>query len=511
MADVSLQPANITTGSPIISTGEVDNSNVTDWYAYFYEPITYIDPTITQLHSLGPTSFTTSSPEFTSVTLTENSSLTATDILLGQPVVANADLTQDYGLQPSGVASGSPSIASALLDQNHNLSVVAILSGQPVVSSAGLIQNHSFQANDLATGQPVVSSPALTEDLSLEATDLVTGQPLISTVDLSESASLTAPDITTGSPEVESPALVQDYQIVLRNIVTRSPDVGQPEDPNAVVVEELEELKEMFGGWPRRNYEVPDGRLVQAEREIELQFGEKVSIDRKAKSLIKFGKSAPLNTTSLQTVWTVGGNETYVNDNLIDSISSSSALDTQEVYLECHSVDENGDFTFFTQVVTLNGRTRVPLPTPAARVSMAYNNNGTELVGRVVVYENTTLNNGIPTDTSKIHIDIPAGLQESFKGATTFSSTDYFVLTGGFGSVSSKQTGAADFFLEIREKGKVFRQVAAISATSSGPWEVKLDPAVIIPKNADMRVRVETENNNLVVFTVFQGYLAKIL
>lgn len=290
--------------------------------------------------------------------------------------------------------------------------------------------------------------------------------------------------------------------------ISFGPITAPPPDPD---IDEIEELQKMFGGWPRRNYEVPDGRLVQAEREIEQQFGEKVSIDRKAKSLIKFGKSAPLTTNSLQTVWTVGGNETYVSANTIDSISSSDAGDTQSIYLECHTVDASGNFTFLTQTVTLNGQNRVLLPTPVARVSMAYNNDSTNLAGRVVVYENTALTNGIPTDVTKIHIDIPQGLQESFKAATTFSSTDYFILTGGFGSVSLKQAGAADFYLEIREKGKIFRQVAAVSATSSSPWEIKLDPAVIIPKNCDVRVRAETDSNNVVVFTVFQGYLAKIL
>jgi hypothetical protein len=267
----------------------------------------------------------------------------------------------------------------------------------------------------------------------------------------------------------------------------------------------------MFGGWPRRNYEVPDGRLVQAEREIDRQFGQKVSIDRKAKSLIKFGKSAPLETGSLQTIWTVGGNETYVSANTIDSISSSSTLDTQEIYLECHTVDESGNFTFLSQIVALNGQNRVALPVPVARVSLAYNNNGTNIAGRVTVYENTSLTNGVPADVTKIHIDIPLGLQESFKAATTFSNSDYFILTGGFGSVSSKSSGAADFYLEIREQGKVFRQVAAISGSAAGPWEIKLDPAVVLPKNSDVRVRAETDDNNLVVFTVFQGYLAKIL
>lgn len=266
--------------------------------------------------------------------------------------------------------------------------------------------------------------------------------------------------------------------------------------------------------WDRRNYEVPDGRLVQAEREIYRFFGDEVSIQNKSKSLIKFGKSGELTTGSLQTVWTVGGNETYISTNSIDSISSSSALDTEVIYIEGHTVTGTGtdqQFTFVTQTVQLNGQTRVALPTPLARASMAYNDNGTSLVGRVVVYENTALTGGVPTDATKIHLDIPAGLQESFKAATTFSDSDYFILTGGFGSVSLKQDGAADFYLEVRPPGKVFRQVAAISATNAGPWQINLDPAVIVPKNYDVRVRAETSANNLVVFTSFQGYIAKVI
>lgn len=266
--------------------------------------------------------------------------------------------------------------------------------------------------------------------------------------------------------------------------------------------------------WDRRNYEVPDGRLVQAEREVYQTFNDKVSVDRKAKSLIKFGKSAPLTTGSLQTVWTVGGNETYVNDNLIDSISSSSTLDQEEIYVEGHTVTGTGfdqQFSFVSFTVNLNGQTRVALPIPLARVSMIYNNNGSTLQGRVVVYENTALTNGIPTDVTKIHIDIPLGFQESFKAATTFSNTDYYILTGGFGAVSGKQDGAADFYLEIREPGKVFRQVAAVAGSNASSWIINLDPAVVIPKNCDVRVRVDSSSNNLVVFTSFQGYLAKVI
>ena len=266
--------------------------------------------------------------------------------------------------------------------------------------------------------------------------------------------------------------------------------------------------------WSRRNFEIPDGRLVQAEREIYQTFGDMVSIDAKAKSLTKFGKSASLTTGSLQTVWTVGGNETYVNANLIDSISSSSTLDQEEIYIEGHTVTGTGfdqQFSFVSFTVNLNGQTRVALPIPLARVSMIYNNNGSALAGRVVVYENTTLTGGIPTDVTKIHIDIPLGFQESFKSATTFSNTDYYILTGGFGAVSGKQDGAADFYLEIREPGKIFRQVAAIAGSSASSWIINLDPAVVVPKNCDVRVRVDSGSNNLIVFASFQGYLAKVV
>lgn len=269
------------------------------------------------------------------------------------------------------------------------------------------------------------------------------------------------------------------------------------------------------GSWQRRSYEVPDGRLVQAEREIQTTFGDLVSVDAKAKSLIKFGKSAPLSTGSLQTVWTVGGNETYLEDNLIDSISSSSTSDTNTITVEGHTVTGTGEdqqFTFVVQTVTINGQNRVALSTPIARVSRAYNTNGVDLVGRVVVYENTALTNGVPSDASKIHLDIPLGLQQSFKAATTFSNSDYYILTGGFGSVSLKQSATVDFYLEVKRPGGVFRQQSAVSASSSsGPWLIDLDPAVIIPRNCDVRVRAETGTNGAVVFTNFKGYLAKVI
>lgn len=396
-------------------------------------------------------------------------------------------------------------MSSRILQQDSSLLLTQ--ANEPLI-------NDNFIATDsISTGSPAVSSTSLSQDHSLQADSVSSVAPLVPTLTLVETENFAATSVETGVPEAGDTALSQVYTLSPTGVLTRTPVVDSANDPNAIIVKEIEEIQEMFGGWPRRAYEVPDGRLVQAEREIERTFGDKVSIDKKAKSLIKFGKSAELSTNGLATIWTVGGHETYVDDNLITHVSSSSDDDTCQLILECHTVEGTGTdqkFTFFTEVVTLQGQTKVALPTPVARVSEVTNNDNVELVGRVVVYEDVAVTNGIPDDESKIHIDIEAGMQNSFKAATTFSDSDYYVLTGGFGSVSVKQQGGADFFIEVRSAGKVFIQRAAVSASSGGPWNIEFDPAIIIPKNSDVRLTVETDTNNAVVFGVFKGYLAGI-
>lgn len=263
--------------------------------------------------------------------------------------------------------------------------------------------------------------------------------------------------------------------------------------------------------WARRNYEVPDARLVQAEREIYAQYGVVVSVDAKAKSLFRFGKVTNLSLLR-STVWTLGGNENYVSSNIITHISSSSALDNQLIRVESHTIDGNGDFTFVVQFVTLNGQNKVALPTPVARVSMLTNANSHNLVGSVYVYEDTAITAGVPVDLTKAHIQIPAGSNQSFKAATTFDKDTFGIVTQGFGGVGNKQTANIEFELEVRSKGGVFLQGAAIIAGSaSGNFNVNLDPAVIVPANGDIRVTCLSDNAGAEAFVNFNLYMAKVM
>ena len=392
----------------------------------------------------------------------------------------------------------------------------SIVTGPVLISTTALAQDYTFSTAGILTGSVVISTTTIDQVHNLTSNNIATLPPIVPSIALIEAETVAAVSILTGTPLVQSSTIGQVHTLNPSSIQTPRPVVGTASDPNHIIIIEIEEAQRMFCGWQRRTYEVPDGRLVQGEREVYSTYGQRVSIDAKAKSLLKFGKSGNLSTTAgLQTVWSVDGNEVYVSTNLIDSVVSSSASDTQEVTIEGHTIEGSGvdaKFTFVVQTATLSGQTPVALTTPLARTSRVNNNGSTEIVGVVAVYEDSAVTGGVPNDTTKIHINIPLGFQQSFKAATTFSNTDYFFLTGCYGAVSQKQTASADFYIELREVGKSFRQIACLTASSSGgSFNIEFDPAIIIPRNADVRIRCTTGTNNAVVFTNFRGYLAKVV
>jgi hypothetical protein len=432
----------------------------------------------------------------------------------GTPYISSVDFTQVYVFIAANITTGTSFSSPTAISQNHNLGSTNIISGAVSFGTVIISQDQNLGSTNIVSGAVSIPTVTIQQDHSLSATDITTDAVVISTALVSEVYNLSPTNLVAGQPSVN--AVTATVFIGLQSILTGRPELGEAYDPDAIIIVEIEEAQRMFGGLARRAYEVPDGRLVQGEREVYSTYGQRVSIDAKAKSLLKFGKSGNLSTNAgLQTVWSVDGNETYISTNLIDSVVSSSASDTQEVTIEGHTIEGSGvdaKFTFVVQTATLSGQTPVALTTPLARASRVNNNSSTEIVGVVSVYEDSAVTGGVPNDVTKVHIDIPLGFQQSFKAATTFSNTDYFFLTGCYGAVSQKQTAAADFYIELREVGKSFRQIACLTASSTGgAFNIEFDPAIIIPRNADVRIRCTTGTNNAVVFTNFRGYLAKVV
>lgn len=255
--------------------------------------------------------------------------------------------------------------------------------------------------------------------------------------------------------------------------------------------------------------------LRLAMLQVEDTYGDRVSVEGKLKTLLKFGKNNSVGT-GFETVWTIGDDETYATTNAIDSISSSNSGDSQAIKVEGHTVTGTGtsaQYTFVVQEATLNGQSKVTLSTPLARCSRMYNNSATAIAGTVNVYEDSAITNGVPNDMSKVHAQILGGDSEnqSFKAATTFSDRDYFFLTSLYGSVGKKTSAHVDLVLERMAPGKTWLPIIQFEvAEEGGVAKIDFDPVLIIPKNYDVRIRAAASTTNVEVDAGFHGYIAKV-
>lgn len=252
---------------------------------------------------------------------------------------------------------------------------------------------------------------------------------------------------------------------------------------------------------------------------IKNDYGDDVYI--KPKALLKYGRNQDLDSGVSELVWEQGGNETLPSDNVIDTISSSNAGDTQMIVVEGHTVS-GSNLTFVVQTATLNGQNQVTLSTPLYRSSRIYNatntgdgNGAGDFLGNIYVYESGgTVTGGVPQDATKIHLFANSNGNQSNKCATSISSSDYWIVYSVTCGVkrSSGQTRVVDFTLQWRGLTNVWRTLSRLTAsTNSGSVEITYDPPIIIPKNSDVRITGISSGDNTEVEASINGYLAQIL
>lgn len=249
--------------------------------------------------------------------------------------------------------------------------------------------------------------------------------------------------------------------------------------------------------------------MEHAKEIIFAEDGVRVSLEAKNKDLLKFGRNQLIGT-SLATVQAqpVGVlHETYVDSNLITSIISTSANDTESVTVEGHTSPDGLVFTFSTQTLNLTGQTAATLATPLARVTRLYNADSTELEGVISVTENDTYTSGVPDTDTKVHLQVLAGEQQSDKASTTLSSVDYWVLTGFYADVLKKSASSAEIHLSVRRSGKVFRKQIQVSASNNHRGEHIFTPYLIVYPNSDIRLEAAADGASTDVSGGMQGAL----
>ncbi len=254
----------------------------------------------------------------------------------------------------------------------------------------------------------------------------------------------------------------------------------------------------------------------QAISETDGTFGDDVSVAARQESLLKFGQTTAASADTKVTLAEFPGavvEEVFATSNIIDTMSSAGAGDTQDVIIEGHTVDGSGDFTFVKQTATLNGQNKVTLTIPLARVQRAANDSSTEWTGGIYIYSNGAITLGVPDVDADVRLFIPAGDQKSFKCAVTLAQTDYWFLCDFYITANRASTAAVDWSIEIREKGKTFlpRVTGTIRSDGTGYSQVSFFPYIVIPKNADIRVSITPSKVTTVVCGFLNGFLAKIV
>lgn len=166
----------------------------------------------------------------------------------------------------------------------------------------------------------------------------------------------------------------------------------------------------------------------------------------------------------------------------IDSISSSSASDTQKIVIE----GLDSDWNLVSQTITLNGQTRVALTTNLIRVFRAFNDNSVNLVGHVFVYVNGAITGGIPDTNADIRAIIDPDNQQTEMAVYTIPNDkrayirDWYMSTSGGNKASSYV-----FKLKSRNYNKIFRtkHSSAMDQLAPVPYQHKYEePEKFAPK-----------------------------
>jgi len=223
------------------------------------------------------------------------------------------------------------------------------------------------------------------------------------------------------------------------------------------------------------------------------QFDVVLSVDNKAEDTLKFGRNHLVGTSKATIQQQPAGilHESYVSSDLITTIVSDNAGDTDDARVFGHTTDDGGlTFHVLDQDITLNGTTPVTLPTPIARVSRVRNYSATPWVGVLSVTEDDTFTGdpGVPDTDAGVHLQVPAGDQTSQKAAAMVCDGTYWFITSYYCDLLDKIAGFAEVALEIRAPGGVFQERISISCSDKHRGVHEFRPYLLVPQNNDVRL-----------------------
>ena len=175
----------------------------------------------------------------------------------------------------------------------------------------------------------------------------------------------------------------------------------------------------------------------------------------------KWGNNSDIGSTE-EDVWSAGGAYAFPSDSGTTIEVVSGGADTAQITIE------GLDFGFNIQkaTITLNGTTPVAVPGTWTRVNRAYNSNSAVFSNTVTVRE---------SGAGDTYAHLSSSHQQTSQAIYTVPSGHTGLILDA--NVSVNRTGAAtlsaDFFLNTREFGKVFRKKWHVGVQKDGSSHIK--------------------------------------
>ena len=200
----------------------------------------------------------------------------------------------------------------------------------------------------------------------------------------------------------------------------------------------------------------------------------------------KFGYNPDLAAGTREDVWDFGGEYTYSTTADIDTISSSSALDTQKVVLS--GLDEN--YNLLTVYATLNGQNKVTFSTPFLRLWRMVNIDNVDFAGSIYAYVDGDITAGIPDVDNTIRAYIEDGNNQTLMLMYTIPKGYTGVVRRTFLSLGGRKTGFVTVKYWARPYGMVFqvKGVTDLAAAGTSATQSIFKSALIFPEMTDFKV-----------------------
>lgn len=213
----------------------------------------------------------------------------------------------------------------------------------------------------------------------------------------------------------------------------------------------------------------------------------------------KFGRVASIQLASPADCWEFGitpGAEQYTwsTTAAIDSMSSSNAADTQAITITM--LDAN--YVEFTQVVNLQGQTRVPL-IPGLRFNRAFNSNGVATIGDVYIYENTPIVAGVPTLVTMVRGYFSIASQQTLQSIYTVPAGKNAYLYELKTAMGGRKAGFATYEAYLRTPGGVFliKDTHDLTVTGTSYSNDMFNAPRFFPEKTDFKPLITVDTNGI--------------